>query len=196
MKEIWKDIDGYPLYEVSNLGNVRTKEHTDACNRFKKAKLRKPRNTATHHQYVTLFSQEARKYRLFFVHKLVAIAFLPNPHNYPIINHKDCDPTNNHASNLEWCTYSYNNTYKDAISKRNATRLKNNPNRECWQKTALHRNKPIVQYNTSMQTIREYPSIKEACKENSNFNRSNISSALTGKTKTAYGYIWKFKSQL
>ena len=49
-----------------------------------------------------------------YVHRLVAIAFIPNPNNYPIINHKDENPSNNNVDNLEWCLYHYNNTYNNA----------------------------------------------------------------------------------
>lgn len=51
------------------------------------------------------------------VHKLVALAFIPNPNCYPIINHKDTNPFNNEVSNLEWCTYKYNNEYNGRIEK-------------------------------------------------------------------------------
>ncbi len=43
-----------------------------------------------------------------FAHRLVAMAYIPNPNNYPIVNHIDCNPKNNHYSNLEWCTYKHN----------------------------------------------------------------------------------------
>lgn len=46
--------------------------------------------------------------RKFFVYRLVAQAFIPNPNNYPCINHKDENPANNSIENLEWCTYKYN----------------------------------------------------------------------------------------
>lgn len=53
-----------------------------------------------------------------YVHKIVACTFIPNPNNYPLINHKDENPANNEVTNLEWCTYSYNNTYNNTHIKR------------------------------------------------------------------------------
>lgn len=59
----------------------------------------------------------------FAVHRLVASYFVPNPNNYTIVNHIDEDKLNNKASNLEWCTYSYNMTY-NGLSKRKGEKLK------------------------------------------------------------------------
>lgn len=56
------------------------------------------------------------------VHRLVALCFLSNPHNLPIVNHKDENPANNHASNLEWCDQKYNVNY--SLSKMKAGCLK------------------------------------------------------------------------
>ena len=52
-----------------------------------------------------------RQYRTFFVHRLVAMCFLDNPNNYPVVNHKDGNKQNNHYTNLEWCTVRYNNLH-------------------------------------------------------------------------------------
>lgn len=52
------------------------------------------------------------------VHRLVAQAFIPNPHNYPIVNHKDENHGNNRADNLEWRTYKYNANYGNAQKRR------------------------------------------------------------------------------
>lgn len=56
------------------------------------------------------------------VHRIVAMAFLDNPNNYPIINHKDENPSNNHVDNLEWCTYKYNTNYGTAIERRSLSK--------------------------------------------------------------------------
>ena len=98
--EEWKKIEGFPVYSVSSFGNVRN----DKTGRFLKAVL----NNSGYYQ-VCLYNDKIRKN--FCVHRLVASAFIENPSNYPMINHKDEVKTNNNASNLEWCDAYYNNTY-------------------------------------------------------------------------------------
>jgi len=106
MTEEWRDIDGYiGLYQVSNMGNVR---------RLKGFKSRNDRLLTSQlnfggYKKVALYKDNKRKVML--VHRLVATAFIENPNNYPEINHKDEDKTNNVVTNLEWCTHKYNNNY-------------------------------------------------------------------------------------
>ena len=66
---------------------------------------------------VTLIDIHGKKHNL-YVHRLVAYNFIPNPNNFPIINHKDENPSNCNDDNLEWCTYKYNNTYNDIHIRR------------------------------------------------------------------------------
>lgn len=91
------------------------------------------------------------KYKLMSVHRLVAQAFIPNPNNYPEVNHKDENPENNTASNLEWCDRTYNNNY----GTRNLRSGLSQANREDVSK-------PVVQYDRSGNYIAEYPSAQEA----------------------------------
>lgn len=102
------------LYSVSNLGNVKANARdieTKTGVRHYKEKILKPEMTQDGHLRIVL--SEAGKRKRVFVHRLVAEAFIPNPDNLPIINHKDENPSNNEVSNLEWCTVLYNNNYNE-----------------------------------------------------------------------------------
>jgi predicted XRE-type DNA-binding protein len=68
---------------------------------------------------------EGNKRKKFFVHRLVSLLFIKNPNNLPVVNHKDGDKTNNHFSNLEWCTYSYNNRHAYSVGLKSAKGEKN-----------------------------------------------------------------------
>ena len=103
MEEIWKDIEGYEgIYQVSNNGRVRSLL-------YNKIKMLKTQTYKRGYKYIALSKNgEKKKYK---IHRLVAQAFIPNPNNYPQINHKDEDKSNNYINNLEWCTPKYNNNF-------------------------------------------------------------------------------------
>ena len=104
MNEIWKDIVGYEgLYQVSNLGNVKR------INFFKKERFVIPCSKGSGYLYVSL--SKNNKQKNFYIHRLVATAFIENPDNLPVINHKDENRSNNIVDNLEWCTQKYNCNY-------------------------------------------------------------------------------------
>lgn len=112
MQEIWKDVVGYEgLYQVSNMGRVKSFCQSTKFHKQKEFIL-KPSLINTGYEVVTLYSKEKRK--KFQIHRLVATAFIPNPNNLPCVNHKDENKVNNCVSNLEWCTYQYNNNYGTA----------------------------------------------------------------------------------
>lgn len=103
----WKPVLGFEgLYEVSKYGEVRsliTGKILSKC-------------ISQGYYYVALFKDGKRYNKQ--VHRLVAEAFLFNDNNYPIVNHKNEIKTSNEYNNLEWCTYSYNNTYNNIHIKR------------------------------------------------------------------------------
>lgn len=96
--EIWKDINGYPDYQVSNYGRIWSKK----TQRYLKQQLKK---NGYYNVGLYAINGKMKKER---VHRLVALAFVDNPHNYTVVNHIDGDKTNNKAENLEWCTVQEN----------------------------------------------------------------------------------------
>lgn len=99
LAEIWENVAGYDgKYRVSTFGRVASLATGEYC-------LRKPANMSGY-LYVTLFRNG--KGKRCAVHRLVAEAFLPNPNNLPVVNHKDRNPQNCRLDNLEWTTNSDN----------------------------------------------------------------------------------------
>ena len=109
-QEIWKQVENFENYEVSNFGRVR-KNYKNG-----KVKYLKPMQTPKGYLCVELWKKSKRK--RVKVHRLVAQAFIPNPDNLPQVNHKDLDKRNNHADNLEFisnrdnCIHYHMNKHK------------------------------------------------------------------------------------
>jgi hypothetical protein len=105
----FKDIDGYDNYDVSNYGHVRNK---------KTGKILKPRVNCDGYHQMDLYKNRKRKNHK--VHRLVLIAFVPNPDNKTDCDHTDRNRTNNCLYNLRWATRSENNI-NTGISKKNTS---------------------------------------------------------------------------
>ena len=110
MQEVWKDVCGYEgVYEVSNLGNVRSIDRIDCLGHIRKGKVL---NIVTDkYGYFVVHLSLFGKSKYHKVHRLVALAFIENPQNFRQINHKDENKKNNCVSNLEWCTSKHNINY-------------------------------------------------------------------------------------
>lgn len=103
MEEVWKPIDGYErLYEVSNFGRVRSLEFRNRSGVHRRVKVMSATDNGNGYLIVGLKGHGKKSNR--YVHRLVANAFVPNPHNLPVVDHVDHDKTNNTASNLCWVT--------------------------------------------------------------------------------------------
>ena len=108
--EIWKPIAGYEgYYEVSNFGRVRSVDRyvdRGKSKIFFKGKIIRP--FVCHYKYLSVDLRKNGSSKTFKVHRLVAIAFIPNPNNYPEIDHIDNSPQNNSVWNLRWVNHKTN----------------------------------------------------------------------------------------
>ena len=176
--EIWRDIQGYEgLYQVSNYGRVKSLERnfTNGINgctiKHIDEHILIPQNEKG---YLRVNLYKNGKQKFCSIHRLVAEAFIPNPNNYPQVNHKDEDKANNKITNLEWCTAQYNNTYGT-----------------CKKRMAETQSKTVYQYTLDGELAREWSSTAE-CGRNG-FNRNHISSCCNGRLKTHKGYKWSYE---
>ena len=113
-KEEWRPVCGFEgLYEVSNLGRIKSLSRIIRANTCGKRIIpeRILSNCINGSGYCTVVLCKNGKHTTFLVHRLVAEAFIPNPNNYPQVNHKDENPSNNCVENLEWCDQKYNSNY-------------------------------------------------------------------------------------
>ena len=159
MTEELKDIKDYEgLYAITRDGNVWSYK----SNKFLKHKLARG-----YHQVILCKEGKGKTY---YIHRLVAKVFIPNPDNLPQVNHKDEDKSNNCVENLEWCDVKYNINY--------GTRTK---------RAAKKQSIPVY----CEELNRTFNSQVEAAKE-LGLNRCNIVSCCKGKRKTTGGYHWRY----
>ena len=191
-KEIWKDIPGYEgLYQASNLGRIRSLNHktlqTNIYGTGGKALIEYKGKILKGWIQNTGYLTVSLKNKKYSVHRLIAITFIPNPNNYPIINHKDGNKLNNKVENLEWCTYKHN--LMEAI-KLNLIHIKYNSS------TNKIRARKIGQYTLDNKYIKTFNGSVEAQQElrknGIKISSKNILKVCHNERKTAGNYKWKF----
>ena len=187
--EIWKDIKGFEgRYQVSNLGRVRSLDHVTImrrkgykdCSVLYRGNMLKP---SLHLGYYRISMTKNGHKRPYLVHRLVAEAFIPNPNNLPMINHKDEVRSNNVVDNLEWCDALYNNNY--------GTR-----NERLFESVCRPRMRAVLQYDKEGNLIQRFESISEASRL-TGIDVQRIHSACHNRERRhgTNGYIFKFSDE-
>ena len=185
MEEIWKDIiiekngvvyDYTGLYQVSNLGRVRSLDRIDGNGHTLRGRILKLRIDNKGYQYVGLYKNGKRV--RFSIHRLVATAFVPNPDNLPVVNHKDENPSNNVCTNLEWCTQKENLNY-GTCQERRSEKMKGKPMSEEKKQKLIEAKKVKV---ICLETGQVFNSIKEAKQW---IGKGDIVACLRGRQKSA-----------
>lgn len=179
MKEIWKDIEGYEnLYQVSNMGRVRSYDKIDSMGRYVKGRLLSLTPDKDGYLHASLSKNgNNKKYK---VHRLVCKAFIPNPENKSEIDHINGDKTDNRVENLKWCTHKENmnnpltlDIFKYRVGVKNGF------------------SKSVIQFTKDNELIRKWDSMADVKRE-LGIDSSCISNCCSGKRKTAGGSKWKY----
>jgi hypothetical protein len=182
--EIWKIHPDYPNYKISNFGNIRNKYDRNLKN------ISKEGNYKTIH----LFNVNGVR-KSWYIHRIVATLFIPNPENKETVNHIDHNPSNNHLSNLEWATVTEQNNHKRKTDIEHKQKI---GNRSVWRldkdcQTRLEKYDSIVLAAESVVKSGEYTDIISIRQHICTVARQRVISGGL-RNLNAYGFGWEYDS--
>lgn len=166
-----KKIFDYEYYLISEAGEIYTTVDTRGNNLPKPRIRRNIKSTKTGYYSIVLQNKKrGLKRKSYYVHRLVAQHYLPNPNNLPCVCHKDDNPANNHVSNLFWGTYSDNNLDKT-------------------KKNRHYKGASVLQYDLEGNFIAKYSSVREV-REKTGYN---IYGYMSGYSNAPGNFQWKYE---
>lgn len=184
--EIWKNVTIEPFvvwYQVSNLGRVRSLGVGNREGRVLKLHRHKRRG------YLSCTLSVKGFCRTHLVHRLVGLSFIANPENKREINHKDGNRQNNTVENLEWMTSAENNLHSYRVLHRKNPQL---GKRGCEVAVS----KKVVKLNpVDNSVIKIYDSLADAQRELGVSCHNNLTAACAGRSKSAYGFKWRYEDK-
>lgn len=193
INEKWADISGFNgEYQISTYGRVKSIKNGSS------KILRGCINKQNGYIYIGLCKDGSVTRTT--IHRLVAEAFIQNPHNLPCVNHKDENKENNNVDNLEWCSYQYNLTYGTHTDRAKETRKKNGTDTLLYeysiknrtyitQRTREVKGKRVVKIDKyTGEILKTYDTIRDAEIEN---NCKHISECVRNIRNESGGYIWQ-----
>lgn len=179
--EEWRPVPDYEdRYLVSNMGRIKSigsEMSMRSCYGKKGTNILHPSSTDLKYKRIGLFKDGKRKY--FSVHRLVALAFIPRIEGKDVVNHIDCNPSNNCVTNLEWCNTSENTKWGYICGNVKPPKVEKG--------SKNHRAKKIIRLNDG----KIFGSLVEAAEE-IGAKPANISMVLHGTNKTIKGYSFAF----
>ena len=167
VEEIWKDIEGYEgLYQVSNLGNVRSLN-------FRGKGFAQNLRAKRMAEYLGVCLCKDKKHKYLYVHRLVAFHFVNGYQDGLTVNHLNENKWDNRAENLEWCTQKENDLYGTGRERSNRSHKK-----------------PVEQIGANGETVRVFGGASET--EEAGFRPSLVTACCRGQAKTHGGYEWRY----
>lgn len=167
-KEVWKKLKFvHKKYYVSNFGRVKNIKY------YKNGEPTIMKTILNNCGYEKVRFRIDGKNKEYSIHRLVAIAFIPNPENKPEVNHKNGVKTDNRVDNLEWNTRSENRLH-------------------CVDVLGKNKGKEVNQYSLDGKFIKTWLSSR-IIENELGFKKDYIRGCCRGKQKTSYGFIWEYK---
>src|SRR6185312_5080036 len=182
--EIWKPIINHEgKYSISSFGNIKThfRKANGIVERYVTETIKKPFKTKRGYLKIMLYN--GGKPLSCSIHRLVAIHFIPNPNNFPQVNHINGIKDDNRVENIEWCNQSYNSKHAYSVLKRPISNL---------GKINCTSSKPIFKLDKNTGCIlEEFLSVADAARKIG--GKPTTITASINRNHNSYGFKWKHK---